>query len=314
MMNTSLESEARYGRWLQYVNSVVANLAAAASLPTGPSPDPQGSPTPSVAGDIAAKIMICSPHPDDEALVGALPLRLHRESGATVVNCAITLGSNKAERPRRLRELQASCSVLGFSLVVPNQPHGLDNVTAHERENQSEAWLQKTRDLAAILGRVQPDLVLCPHREDVNRTHVGTHLLALDALQRYLKNYSQRRVILAETEYWRDMSSPNLLLGVTAETEATLVMAVAEHGGEVARNPYHIQHPARSIDNVRRGSEVVGGLGGHRCNFTFGELYRVSLLTSDHPLACSPTQQRLIIGPDERLTLPSLDQVTAHRR
>ena len=54
------------------------------------------------------KVVVCSPHPDDESLVGALPLRLLRECGAKVTNCAITLGSNAAQRERRLRELKAA--------------------------------------------------------------------------------------------------------------------------------------------------------------------------------------------------------------
>ena len=43
----------------------------------------------------APKILIFSPHPDDEAIIGALPLRLMRESGMRVINVAVTQGSNR---------------------------------------------------------------------------------------------------------------------------------------------------------------------------------------------------------------------------
>ena len=81
-------------------------------------------------------------------------------------------------------------------------------------------------------------------------------------------------------------------------------MAVAEHGGEVKRNPYHVFLPARLIDNVRRGAEVVGGQGAHGCDFTFGELYRVSSLKGRKTLeGQKPT---LIIKPEGQLHVPEL--------
>jgi hypothetical protein len=100
------------------------------------------------------------------------------------------------------------------------------------------------------------------------------------------------------------MSNPNLMIGVTPEAEAVLVMAVAEHGGEVGRNPYHVTHPARLIDNVRRGSEVVRGSGAPAVKFQFGELYRIS------PAAAEQDAQSLagglIVGPQETLTMSTL--------
>ena len=68
-------------------------LATKSSLPAS-SPPPGGG----------APILLFSPHPDDECLTGALPLRFRRESGRLVVNVAVTLGSRPerqaARRPR----------------------------------------------------------------------------------------------------------------------------------------------------------------------------------------------------------------------
>ena len=60
--------------------------------------------------------LIMSPHPDDECIMGGLPLRLMRETGFRIVNVAITLGSNMDRRTERLCELERACNWIGFEL------------------------------------------------------------------------------------------------------------------------------------------------------------------------------------------------------
>ena len=47
------------------------------------------------------------------------------------------------------------------------------------------------------------------------------------------------------------------------------------HVGEVTRNPFHLFLPAWMQDNVRRGSELVGGQGEAAPDWTFATLYRL---------------------------------------
>jgi hypothetical protein len=54
-----------------------------------------------------------------------------------------------------------------------------------------------------------------------------------------------------------------------------MVTATTFHVGEVNRNPYHALLPAWMMDNVRRGTELVGGQGGPAPDFTFAALYRL---------------------------------------
>src|SRR5713226_7061510 len=97
--------QSRYKLWLNFVQEVEEAFAAGSALETGPSHVPMVAPGVHPPTGARAKIVMCSPHPDDEALVAALPLRLRIETGAEIVNCAITLGSNTHERPRRLAEV-----------------------------------------------------------------------------------------------------------------------------------------------------------------------------------------------------------------
>ena len=52
-------------------------------------------PRPATAPD-APKVLVFSPHPDDEVIIGGLPLRLLRELKMRVINVAVTQGSSKA--------------------------------------------------------------------------------------------------------------------------------------------------------------------------------------------------------------------------
>jgi hypothetical protein len=112
-----------------------------------------------------------------------------------------------------------------------------------------------------------------PHAKDWHPTHVGTHFLVMHALARVGRSFS---CIVVETEYWAPMSEPNLIVEGDAETVADLVAATSLHVEEVARNPYHLLLPAWMQDNVRRGSELVGGKGGDAPRFSFATLYRIS--------------------------------------
>jgi len=71
------------------------------------------------------------------------------------------------------------------------------------------------------------------------------------------------------------MADPNLMVELTEEHLATLITALTFHVGEVKRNPYHLSLPAWMMDNVRRGSELVGGQGGAAPEYPFATLYRL---------------------------------------
>lgn len=281
--------------YLDFVNRFVETFESGRSLPTG---------TPHVGSkpqELHHRVVLCSPHPDDEALVGGLPLRLLREAGAAVLNCAITLGSNPAKRKRRLLELESSCNVLGFSMVVPNHPHGLDGIAPDSRTRHDRDWRNNVDSLAQIFDSQLPDLVFLPHADDYHPTHIGTHYLVLDAVRIHLQRTKRAELLLVETEFWHPMREPNLLLGLSPQVLARLLMATAEHRGEVERNPYHLTLPARLMDNVRRGSEVLGNFGRKANPFLFGELYRLSVMKArEEEITILPRQ---VIAPEEAVVL-----------
>ncbi|HTH01113.1 MAG TPA: PIG-L family deacetylase [Vicinamibacterales bacterium] len=215
--------------------------------------------------------LIFSPHPDDECIIGALPLRLMREGGVRVVNVAVTQGSNKARQAARLVELKDACDYLGFELLQ-TAPQGLENINVKARSDAALTWRASVDIIAAILTEHRPSVVFFPHDTDWNSTHIGTHHLLVDALTRQPADFSCHVV---ETEFWGAMATPNLMVESSVTDLADMMTALSFHVGEVQRNPYHLLVPAWMQDNVRRGGELVGGQGGAAPDFVFCTLYRL---------------------------------------
>ncbi|MFM2082655.1 MAG: hypothetical protein RL380_1346 [Verrucomicrobiota bacterium] len=252
----------------QFVADFAQQFHGGKSLPLGktfPRPQPKLKPNSHVA-------LIFAPHPDDECIIGGLTLRLRREAGYRVVNVAVTLGSKVARRKARLAELTKACTALGFE-VEQIAPGGLKKISLTTRAENSTHWQTAVRATAALLWRHQPSVIFLPHANDWHPTHIGTHWLVIDALTTLPASF---RCTFVETEFWGQMTSPNLLVESSANDVADLVAALALHVGEVRRNPYHLRLPAWLMDNVRRGAELVGGQGSQAPEFVFGTLYRVS--------------------------------------
>lgn len=251
----------------QYINQAARLRQEGQSLPLGGF---AAAPRPEIASD-APCVLIFAPHPDDECIIGALPLRLLRESRMNVINVAVTQGSNKARQDERFRELQSACEYIGFGLIQ-SQPGGLERVHLKTRHEDPEHWSKGVRILATLLEQYQPQIVFFPHANDWNTVHEGTHAMVVDALATLGPSFSCHTV---ETEFWGQMTDPNLMVESSELDVADLVAGTSFHVGEVRRNPYHLLLPAWMQDNVRRGGELVGGQGAAAPLFTFATLYRL---------------------------------------
>jgi N-acetylglucosamine malate deacetylase 1 len=253
--------------YAQLVSEHARLIHEAKSFPLGgfaPAPKPVSAPD-------APKVLFFAPHPDDETIIGGLALRLLREAKWNVINVAVTLGSKKERQAGRLQELRAACSYIGFGLIQ-TAPNGLEKVTPKTRDNDKPLWAQMVKVIADILAEQRPKVILFPHDQDWNGTHIGVHHLVMDALKSLPSNSG---CYCVETEFWGQNNSPNLHVEYDTDDVTALVTATSFHVGEVKRNPYHLLIPAWMMDNVRRGAELVGGQGNAAPDFTFGQLYRV---------------------------------------
>lgn len=257
-------------------------------LPQGVSPRSAAHPC---ATD-APVVLQFSPHPDDECISGALSLRLLREAGYRIINLPITLGSNPRRQDERAQELKQACRWLGFE-NREIESGGLSHICIRARQKEPEDWADKVEVIANLITEFKPGIVICPNDDDGHATHIGTHHLVMDALA-----HESHSCWLVQTEFWRAMAHPNLLIESGIEDTADLVSALACHVGEVKRNPYQLRLTSWMADNVRRGAELIGGAGVAAPDFAFGTLYRLDHFDGE---TITPSKQRHIVCANDDL-------------
>ena len=246
--------------YLDFVKSYGNILREGASCPLGGfTADPSG---PEPAPD-APKVLVFSPHPDDECIMGALSLRMLRELGMRIINVAVTQGSNKERQAPRLAELRNACGFLGFE-VLTTREGGLEKINMKTRAGDPAHWSSCVEVVVDIIRRNMPRVISIPHNLDANTSHIGTYYLVMDALKEMPADFE---CFVIQSEFWQPMEKPNLMIEADSHTVSDLVAAISFHVEEVRRNPYHTRLPAWMIDNVRRGGELVGGQGGAAPDF-----------------------------------------------
>ena len=233
--------------FLEFVQSIKTGIEKARDLTVSGSRQ-------SIESD--SKVLLFSPHPDDECITGLLPLRLMRETGRQIINVPVTFGSNVERQAERLKELQDACAYLGFDIYRARKDlHSLE-----------------VDDVLAAIANFRPDIIFVPHAKDWNSRHISTHHLVVEALEKTSPDFT---CLVVETQFWGAMDDPNLLVEGDTQNVADLVAATSLHVGEVARNPYHLLLPAWMQDSACRGGELIGGQGCAAPDFGFATLYRL---------------------------------------
>src|SRR5262245_43776099 len=119
---------------------------------------------PAIAKD-APRVLIFSPHPDDEVVIGGLALRLLRELEWKVTNVAVTQGSKKERQLERWTELQKCCDYIGFELLS-TASGGLEGINLNSRGTQPNQWAESVGRIQEILRQTAPRAIFFPHDND----------------------------------------------------------------------------------------------------------------------------------------------------
>ena len=274
--------DADLARWREHLSRFAALL--------GDPPDRQAAPGREASPGHG---LIFAPHPDDECIVGALPLRLQQEAGWRISNVAVTLGSNPERRESRWAELLDACGVLGFDCIRVGA-EGLSDVRADTAERLPRLWQAHVDTIAELLAKHRPALVFAPHALDDNPSHRGVYRLVVEALAA-----ARLDTVLAHTEFWSTQGQPNALVQTSIADTARLIAALERHTGEIERNPYHLRLPAFLADAVRRGGERVQGAGEAAPDFAFATCYRLVSYRAGQPMAELP---RRVFPADQALS------------
>ena len=209
------------------------------------------------------KVLILAPHPDDECLMGGYALRMKQEWGAEVHVLPFSYGSAVQRQQQRKEELGEALQHLGFKWF---DPRVTDSNTAIDLRK-----LTSDEVTSAVLA-LNPSIIFSPHERDGHATHQEAFHAARSAIQVLAKKIPASR-LWVQTEFWRELDSPNILVPLSVEQVALLGEALSCHRGEIERNPYHLRLPAWYMDQVRRGSERVSGLGKSAVLAVFGQVY-----------------------------------------
>ncbi len=202
------------------------------------------------------RVLIISPHPDDEVLGCGGTIAKYVERGDTIYLCIITTvytpdWSEEYIQNKKI-EIQTSTEILGiaktFSLGLPAVK--LDILP----QKQINDLLQK------IVNETQPEIVFIPWKGDLNRDHrivFESSLVATRPINTTLKKILAYET-LSETEWGQSIEAfhPNVYEDISQHFSKKLD-AMRSYKSELREHP----HP-RSLENIeilakKRGSEVT---------------------------------------------------------
>ncbi len=205
------------------------------------------------------RILILSPHPDDECLMAGYALRMQEEWSAEVTVVPFSYGSDVSKRAARSQELKEALSVLGFKLLDPRKNQSMDKLSISE--------------FSEAVTKINPEIIFSPHANDRHPTHVQAYEMAASVVASVGAS-APKKITWIQTEYWQAAEKPNLFIPLTAKHVVKIGEALMKHRGEIARNPYHLSLPAWYMDQARRAPELISGFG-KSSSFIFGQLVQI---------------------------------------
>jgi LmbE family N-acetylglucosaminyl deacetylase len=184
--------------------------------------------------------LLLSPHPDDELLGCPAHLFALRDAGWRIVDVALTLGTDEAQRDRRRAELEEACSRAGFELVVP----GADLLSG-----------DGTGAVRALASAYGVRVLVAPSPHDDHPAHARAGRLAIAAAR------EGAAPLLWLWALWADLGLPTSLCVFDARRLTEIEHALAAHIGELGRNDYRRLLRARADGGAILLPERVFGYG-----------------------------------------------------
>jgi LmbE family N-acetylglucosaminyl deacetylase len=202
-----------------------------------------------MAAQMSRSVLHLAPHPDDEAIGAPATLLALAGAGWRVTNLACSLGNEQA-RERRRGELEASCRLLGFDLVVAPDAVTAGPGSGMAGEDELTGVVMKT------IAAMDPQIVVSPSPHD---RHPGHEVVARAARNAIRNLSSPARWWMYGI--WGDLPLPTLITKFDLPVLEKIVSALSAHAGEVARNDYRVLVENRARANAVTGPERVFGFG-----------------------------------------------------
>ena len=213
------------------------------------------------------KILIVSPHPDDETLgAGGSILRYkaqgHKLFCLNITNISEKFGYSSKEvltRKREIARVRNAYALDGFFDL------GLEPSTLHEYQSQ-----MLIKEISKIMVKINPEIVILPYRSDIH----SDHRIVFDAVSSCTKNFrypSIRKIlmmeILSETNFILagEKFSPNYYVNIDKYiTKKIDIMKIYKK--EIKDHPF-----PRSTDSIR----ALAILRGSEAGYKFAEAFKI---------------------------------------
>ena len=224
------------------------------------------------------RLLVCSPHPDDETLGCGGLMHKAKRAGAEVFVQFLTVGdtadqspkgfSTAEERYTEIKKVSEHFRWDDWHMALPGDTHHLrlDSVPRVDLTQLIE------RESPLSIARLRPTVVLVPHRTSYNQDHQAAAEAVHTALRpsnTCLRHHP--RLVLAYEEaadQWRTepVESPNLIVELEEEDLAAKLEAMELYGSQSH------EHPHTRSELTLRSLAVIRGM---QAGVALGEGYHV---------------------------------------
>lgn len=206
------------------------------------------------------RLMILSPHPDDETLGCAGLIRRVKKAGGQVYVMIMTYGdeaqyggfSEKGTRQSELESVMEFLEVDDFEVLLAGEKYHLMLDQVPEK-----LLLDKIEKEARLnLNQLQPNVVALPAGSSYNVDHCATYRAGFTALRprpHHLKAYCPMVLTYDDLCYWsHNRLQGNFFLNIENEIEDKL-KALSLYASQMREDPHE-----RSLQNIRNYHAVLG--------------------------------------------------------
>lgn len=213
------------------------------------------------------KILVVSPHPDDETLGAGGTLLKMKKKGHQIFWLNITDmnengGWSIEEVSRRQGQIEKVKAFYGF--------HGFYNLSLPPTKLMQIDEEMVIAKIRVILNEVAPEWLMLPGQYDAHSDHKVVYNCCMAGAKTFRAPYIRRVTtmeILSETEYGfqQEKFEPNLFVDITKELEDKLT-AMKIYDTEIEEVPF-----PRSLENIKALAAVRGGA----CRSRYAEAFYI---------------------------------------
>lgn len=171
------------------------------------------------------RVLVLSPHPDDDILGCGGTLRIYHQMGADITAVYMTDGrkggSGRYDEDElvliRKDEARKAAAILGIDRLI----------FLNSRDTEISCTHKTVKELSDILEDIKPDVIFLPFLLDNHRDHLATNAIFVEASKNLYKE-----IMCCGYEVWTPITTANCIVDIT-ETISIKMAALGEHKSQM---------------------------------------------------------------------------------